>query len=155
MAFLVFLSPSQASSEIELGHGRFLPCHFHFIIYLPFFHSTIYCLSVWLRPGRPGDRGSIPGGGKDDFSSSFCVQSSSGAHPASSPMGNAGTFSQGKERPECDTDHSPHLVPRSWMRMSYTSPPAPPEVCCGTAELTESTEKASLNKLQAQYSHLL
>jgi len=28
--------------------------------------------SVWLRTGRLGDRGSIPGGGKEDFSSSVC-----------------------------------------------------------------------------------
>jgi hypothetical protein len=29
-------------------------------------------------------------------------------------------FPGGKVRPGCDTDHSPHQVPRSWMSRSYT-----------------------------------
>jgi hypothetical protein len=62
--------------------------------------------SVWLRTGRPGDRGSIPGGGKEDFSSGLCVQTSSGAHPASCPMGTGDHFSGGKARPGRDADHS-------------------------------------------------
>jgi hypothetical protein len=37
-----------------------------------------------------------------DFSSSPCVQSGSGAHPASYPMGTGG-----KARPGRDADHSP------------------------------------------------
>jgi hypothetical protein len=47
-------------------------------------------------------RGSIPGGAKD-FSSSFCVQTGSGAHLASYPMGTE----RGKARPGRDADHSP------------------------------------------------
>jgi hypothetical protein len=42
-----------------------------------------------------------------DFSSSPCVQTSSGAHPASYPMGTRGSFPGGKERLGCDADHSP------------------------------------------------
>jgi hypothetical protein len=42
-----------------------------------------------------------------DFSSNLCVQTGSGAHPASSPM-----VTGVKARPERDADHS-HLVPRS------------------------------------------
>jgi hypothetical protein len=42
-----------------------------------------------------------------DFSSSPCVQTGSGAHPASYPMGTGGSFSGGKGRPERDADHSP------------------------------------------------
>jgi hypothetical protein len=53
--------------------------------------------SVWLRAGRPDDRGSIPGRGER-----ICpltrVQTGSGAHPASCPMG--------KARPERDADRS-------------------------------------------------
>jgi hypothetical protein len=49
--------------------------------------------SVWLRPG---DRGSIPGLGKG-FSSSLCVQTGSGVHPASYPMG-TGVLSRGVKR---------------------------------------------------------
>jgi hypothetical protein len=37
-----------------------------------------------------------------DFSSSSCVQTGSGAHPASYPMGTGG-----KARPERDADHKP------------------------------------------------
>jgi hypothetical protein len=42
-----------------------------------------------------------------DFSSILCVQTGSGAHPASCTMGTGGTFSGGKERPGRDADHSP------------------------------------------------
>jgi hypothetical protein len=78
--------------------------------------------SVWLRTGRPGDRGSIPGRGKG-FSSSLCVQTGSGAHPVHCTMGTGGPFYGAKTRPGRDADHSPYLVPRSWMSRSYTSPP--------------------------------
>jgi hypothetical protein len=53
------------------------------------------------------DRGSIPRQGAEDFSSSPCVQSGSGAHPASYPMGTGGLFPGGKARPGRDADHSP------------------------------------------------
>jgi hypothetical protein len=42
-----------------------------------------------------------------DFSSSLCVQTGSGAHPASCPMGTGGPFPGGKARPGRDADHSP------------------------------------------------
>jgi hypothetical protein len=42
-----------------------------------------------------------------DYSLYLCVQNSSGAHPASCPMGNMGPFLWGKARPERDADHSP------------------------------------------------
>jgi hypothetical protein len=45
--------------------------------------------------------------GDEDFSSSPCVQNSSGAHPASYPMGTRGPFPGGKVRPGRDADHSP------------------------------------------------
>jgi hypothetical protein len=47
-----------------------------------------------------------PAGAKD-FSSSLFVQTVSGAHPASCPMGTGGPFSGGKARPGRDADHSP------------------------------------------------
>jgi hypothetical protein len=43
----------------------------------------------------------------EDFSSSPCVQTGSGAHPASYPMDTGGLFPGGKTRPERDADHSP------------------------------------------------
>jgi hypothetical protein len=45
--------------------------------------------------------------GTEDFSSSPCVQTGSGAHPASCPMGTGGPFRGGKARPGRDADHSP------------------------------------------------
>jgi hypothetical protein len=47
-----------------------------------------------------------PAGAKD-FSSSLCVQTGSGAHPASCTMSTGGPFPGGKARPGRDADHSP------------------------------------------------
>jgi hypothetical protein len=46
--------------------------------------------------------------GAKDFSSILCVQTGSGAHPASCAMGTGGPFPGGKARPGRDADHSPH-----------------------------------------------
>jgi hypothetical protein len=43
----------------------------------------------------------------EDFSSSLCVQTGSGAHPASCTMGTRGPFPGGKARPGRVADHSP------------------------------------------------
>jgi hypothetical protein len=43
----------------------------------------------------------------EDFSSSPCVQTGSGAHPASCPVGTGGCFPGSKARPGRDADHSP------------------------------------------------
>jgi hypothetical protein len=45
--------------------------------------------------------------GAKDFSSNLCVQTGSGAHPASCTMGTGGPFPGCKARPGCDADHSP------------------------------------------------
>jgi hypothetical protein len=45
--------------------------------------------------------------GVEDFSSSPCVHTVSGAHPASYTMGTGGPFPGGKARPGRDADHSP------------------------------------------------
>jgi hypothetical protein len=45
--------------------------------------------------------------GAEDFSSSLCFQTCSGAHPASYPMGIGGSFLEGKARSGRDADHSP------------------------------------------------
>jgi hypothetical protein len=42
-----------------------------------------------------------------DFSSILCVQTGSGAHPASCPMGTGVPFPRGKARQGRDADHSP------------------------------------------------
>jgi hypothetical protein len=41
------------------------------------------------------------------FSSSLCVQTGSGAHPATYTMGTGGPIPGGKAQPGRDTDHSP------------------------------------------------
>jgi hypothetical protein len=43
----------------------------------------------------------------EDFSSNLCVQTGSGAHPASCTMGTGGSFPGDKARPGRDADHSP------------------------------------------------
>jgi hypothetical protein len=45
--------------------------------------------------------------GAEDFSSSLCVQTGSGAHPASCTMGTGGPFPGGKARPGRDAYSSP------------------------------------------------
>jgi hypothetical protein len=45
--------------------------------------------------------------GKKDGSSVLCVQTGSGAQPASCPIGTGGPFPGGKARPGRDADHSP------------------------------------------------
>jgi hypothetical protein len=67
-----------------------------------------------------------------DFASNLCVQTGSGAHPASCTMGTGGPFPEAKARPRRDADHSPHLVPRSRMSRSYTSPQSAFVACSGT-----------------------
>jgi hypothetical protein len=42
-----------------------------------------------------------------DFSSSLCVQTCSGAHPVSCPVGTGGPFPGAKARPGRHADHSP------------------------------------------------
>jgi hypothetical protein len=61
--------------------------------------------------------------GEKDFSSNLCIQTGSGAHPTSCPMGTGDPFPGGKAQSGRDADHSPHLVARSWMSRSYTSSP--------------------------------
>jgi hypothetical protein len=43
----------------------------------------------------------------ENFPSSLCVQTGSGAHPVSCTMGTGGSLSGGKARPGRDADHSP------------------------------------------------
>jgi hypothetical protein len=65
--------------------------------------QSVYCLVTgWMTgPSRfdPLQR-------QTDFSSSLCVQTGSGAHPASCTMGSGGPFPGDKARPGRDADHS-------------------------------------------------
>jgi hypothetical protein len=76
---------------------------------------------------EPGSSGSIVSGyglddqaigvrslaGAEDFSSNFCVQTGSGAHPASCTMGTGGPFPGVKRSRGVMLTTHPHLVPRS------------------------------------------
>jgi hypothetical protein len=57
------------------------------------------------------------------FSSTLCVQTGSGAHPASCPMGTGGPFLGVKRGRGVTLTTHPHLVPRSWMSRIYISSP--------------------------------
>jgi hypothetical protein len=65
--------------------------------------------------------------GAKDFSSSVCVQTDSGAHPASCTMGTGGPFPGVKRGRGVTLTTHPHLVPSSRMnRAIFLSPQAPP-----------------------------
>jgi hypothetical protein len=87
--------------------------------------ETVYLIEVFPNftqsLGEPGSSVSIvsdyglddrairvrsPAGAKD-FSSILCVQTGSGAHPASCTMGTGGPYPGGKARLGRDADHSP------------------------------------------------
>jgi hypothetical protein len=61
-----------------------------------------------------------PAGAKD-FSSSLCVQTGSGVHPASCTMGTGGPFHGVKARPGRDADHPPPS--NTEVENEYTSSP--------------------------------
>jgi hypothetical protein len=76
-----------------------------------------------------------PAGAKD-FSSSLCVQTGSGANPASCTVGTGGPFPGAKSRPGCEADHSPP----SSVEIEYEGAisPLPPSAfmaCSGTVFL--------------------
>jgi hypothetical protein len=70
--------------------------------------QTDYGFNLRLKGGLSDygldDRGSIPTEA-EDFSSSLCVQTGSGAHPASCTMGTGDPSPGGKARPGRDSDH--------------------------------------------------
>jgi hypothetical protein len=66
--------------------------------------QSVYCLAT---VGGPDDRGSIPGRGERIVPLASCVQTGSGAHPASCTMGTGGPFYGTKARSGRDADHSP------------------------------------------------
>jgi hypothetical protein len=64
--------------------------------------QSVYCLTTnWTTGVRS------PTEAEDFFFSSLCVQTGSGAHPASCVMGTVGPFPGGKVQPGHDADHSP------------------------------------------------
>jgi hypothetical protein len=99
--------------------------------------TRIQCkYSVWLRTGRPGDRGSIPGRDKKIFP--LASVSRPALRPTQLPVQRVpGVLSPGVKRGRGVTlTTHPYLVPRSRMSMGYTSsPPSASMACSGTALL--------------------
>jgi hypothetical protein len=106
---------------------------FHFLWFLTVSRAaqSVQCLVYGLDDRAIKVQSSA---GAKDFSSNLCVQTGSGAHPASCTMG-TGVPSQGLKRGRGVTlTIHPHLVPRSRMSRSYTSsPPSAFMACSGTA----------------------
>jgi hypothetical protein len=63
--------------------------------------QSVHCLTTDSTTGVRSTTGA------EDFSSSPCVQTGSGAHPASCPVGTGGPFPGGKALSWRDADHSP------------------------------------------------
>jgi hypothetical protein len=86
--------------------------------------QSVQCLATDWTTGRWGFD---PRQRRKDFSSSLCVQTDSGAHPASCTMGIEGPFPDAKERPGREPDHSPPSsaeVENEW-ELYLLSPQAP------------------------------
>jgi hypothetical protein len=64
----------------------------------------------------------------ENFSSSLCIQTDSGAHPAFCMMGMRGPFLRDKVQLGCDFDHPPP----SNAKVNTSSPPQVPAWCSGT-----------------------
>jgi hypothetical protein len=93
--------------------------------------DTVCCLATGWTTGRlrfdPRQR-------RKNIFCSLCVQTGSGAHPASCTMGTGGPFLGVKRGRGVTLTSHPHLVPRSRMSRSYTfSPPSTCVACRGTA----------------------
>jgi hypothetical protein len=104
-SFVNFLLVNSYGLLLRGGIVRSVPCICdQFLFYCPSYQSyNLYSRANGVRsPARV-----------KDFFYSFCVQTGSGAHPASCKIGTGGPFPGGKARPGSDADHSPHLVLRS------------------------------------------
>jgi hypothetical protein len=91
--------------------------------------QSVRCLATGWTTGRsrfdPWQR-------RRHFSSSFCVQTGSGADPASCTMRTGGPFPGAKARPGRDANHSPPSS-REWVEAIALLPPSAFMACSGTA----------------------
>jgi hypothetical protein len=83
---------------------------------------------------------------QEDFSSSLCVQTSSGTHPPSCTMGIGGPFPGAKRGRGMTLTTHPHLVPRS--RMIRSLPPFPTERECSNTiySMYRNNQKSNLTR---------
>jgi hypothetical protein len=95
--------------------------------------QSVQCLTMDWTTGRSGFD---PRQGQRIFSSNLCVQTGSGAHPASCTVGTGGSLPGTKRGSGVTLITHPHLGPRSRMSRSYTSsPPSAAMACSGTLYL--------------------
>jgi hypothetical protein len=69
-----------------------------------FYFVALNCCLIMTVGWTAGVRSPIEA---ENFSSSFCVQTGSGAHPSFYSVGIGDYFPGGKRQPERDADHSP------------------------------------------------
>jgi hypothetical protein len=109
------------------SHFCTVPC-----VYAAGVAQSVQCLTTdWTI-------GVLPPTEAEDFSSSLCVQTGYGAHPASCTMGTGGPFPGGKARPGRDADHSPpsSAEVKNEQELYVLSPQAPPWRVAGLLYLT-------------------
>jgi hypothetical protein len=102
--------------------------------------QSVLCLTTgWTTGGRSPT-------GAEDFSSSLCVQTGSGAHPASCTVGTGGPFPGGKTRPGREADHSPpsSAEVKNELEQNLLSPQAPPWRVAGSLYLFLLFDKFSV-----------
>jgi hypothetical protein len=114
-----------------------LNCSFWMVLcFLTVYINLVYCYNWWRYQAYSSlgssvrimsdcgldDQVQSPAAEKD-FSSSVCIQTSSGAHPASYQVGMGGPFPGVKHGWAMMLTTHPHLVPRSRTRRSYSSFP--------------------------------
>jgi hypothetical protein len=145
MPVSVFLNENNFQKTMLLSRSWQMVCRLANTLYfLKFFTSRNACVFTLTniliqKPGSPvsivshyglDDRviGVRSQAGVKDFSSNLCVQTGSGAHPASCTVVTGGTFPGVKRGLGVTLTTHPHLVPTSRMSTSCTSSPpqAPP-----------------------------
>jgi len=93
-----------------------LQCHMVYI--MSWVAQPVQCPATGWTTGRP--RFDLRQK-REEFSSSLCVQTGSGVHPASCTMGTGGPFPGLKRGRGVTLTTHPHLVTRPRMSRSYTS----------------------------------
>jgi hypothetical protein len=85
---------------------------------------------------------------RKDFSSTLCVQTGSGAHPASCTMGTGGPFPGVKRGRGVTLTTHPHPMPTSRMSRSYTSsPPSASVACSGIALAFQKWKNCNISNI--------
>jgi hypothetical protein len=105
--------------------------------------QSMQCLATgWMTARSRFD----PRQRRKDFFSSLYVQTGTGAHPASCPVGTGGPFFGAKCGQGVTLTTYPHLLPRYRMSRSYTSSPPSAFVACSGTALASKTAAEEKNE---------